>query len=187
MKIRIDMTGLRYGRLVGICFSHRNRSGHAQWLFACDCGKEVTADGSSVRGGSTASCGCLHRELSAARLVIHGRRAAKRNDPTYRAWQTMNDACGNPGSPRFRKFGALGICVHSAWREDFTAFVADMGERPAATMLDRHDRSADFRPGNCLWVAVRSRSERAKEARSAEQRASAHRAAAAASPAYAVA
>ena len=73
--------------------------------------------------------------------VMHGRPAAERHDPIYRAWQTMNDACGNPGSPLFRKFGALGICAHSAWREDFTAFVANMGEQPAATMLDRHYRS----------------------------------------------
>lgn len=157
------MTGLRYGRLVGIGFSHRDRSGHAHWLFLCDCGGEVVSGGSSVRAGNALSCGCLHREISAARLTTHGRRAAKRYDPTYRAWQAMNDACANPASPRYDRIGALGIGVAEAWRESFAAFLEDMGERPENTVLDRNATDTDFGSGNCRWAPVRSRSRRARE------------------------
>ena len=161
-KIRIDMTGLRYGRLVGIEFSHRQGS-HAHWLFACDCGETTIADGTAVRAGKTASCGCLHREICAARLLKHGWRARKRHDPTYRAWQEINTLCSNRSSPRFRDFGARGIKVCPAWASDFEKFVQDMGERPAGTIIARIDAGQDFTPANCRWSTVRSRSLRAIE------------------------
>jgi len=156
------MTGLRFGRLVGIDFSHRSGS-HAHWLFLCDCGAETTADGTAVRAGKTQSCGCLHREICAARLLKHGRRAKKRHDPTYRAWQEINTLCANPDSPRYRDFGARGVRVCADWVADFEAFLADMGERPVGRMLSRIECSKNFEPGNCRWVAVRTRSHRAIE------------------------
>jgi hypothetical protein len=161
-KLRIDMTGLRCGRLVGIEFSHRAGS-HAHWRFLCDCGNETTVDGTAVRAGKTASCGCLHREICAARLTTHGRRAKKRHDPTYRAWQEIHTFCTNPESPRYRDFGARGIRVCPAWRADFETFLADLGERPADHILVRIDPHQDFRPGNCRWAPLRSRSRRALE------------------------
>ena len=164
-KIRIDMTGLRYGRLVGIAFSHA-QDGHAHWLFACDCGVEAVIKGTSVRLGRTASCGCLHSEISAERLTTHGRRAARRHDPTYRAWQEINSSCTDANAPRFRVHGAKGIAVCPRWRTDFTAFLADMGERPAGTKLDRIDPAADFGPGNCRWSELVRRARRATEGRS---------------------
>ena len=159
-KMRIDMTGLRYGRLVGIDFSHR-RGSHAHWRFICDCGNETTVDGTAVRAGKTASCGRLHREICAARLTKHGRRAKKRHDATYRAWQEISTFCSNPESPRYRDFGARGVRVCPTWNADFETFLADMGERPIGRMLVRIDPHKDFEPGNCRWALVRTRSRRA--------------------------
>lgn len=147
-KVRIDMTGQRFGRLVGIGFDHRTSCGHAHWLFRCDCGKEFVAAGGNVRSGRTASCGCLHREICAARLTRHGHRTARRHEPTYRAWQAMRQL-----------HGAGELCP--SWREDFAAFLADMGERPAATRLVRHDPNVCFRIGNCAWALVDDRAARA--------------------------
>lgn len=161
-KIRIDMRGLRFGRLVGLDFVH-SAHGHAYWRFACDCGAETVADGTPVRAGRTQSCGCLHREICAARLLKHGRRARRRHDPTYRAWQAINTVCTNPDSPRYRDFGARGIAVCPEWAGNFEAFLTDMGERPADRILARIDTDADFGPDNCRWVAVRTRSLRARE------------------------
>jgi len=142
------MTGLRYGRLTGVEYSHTQCS-HAYWLFACNCGNKVIVNGAAVRAGKTESCGCLHREMSAERLTVHGRRAGKRHDATYRAWQEINN------------YGALGIAVCPAWRTDFEAFLADMGERPARTKLSRIDIDGDFTPDNCRWTLLASRSDRA--------------------------
>ncbi len=149
MKVRIDMYGLRYGRLVGIAFAHRSANGHAHWLFQCDCGRQIVAAGGNVRSGSTSSCGCLHRELSAARLTEHGYRAAKHHGPTYRAWQKMRYEAGAE------------ICARWA---DFGAFVADLGERPDHTRLGRRDVSKPFSSANCWWEPLESRNIRAKRA-----------------------
>lgn len=150
-KLRIDMTGQRHGRLVALRFAHRDRSGHAHWLFRCDCGREVVAHGGNVRQGNSSSCGCLHREISAARLTSHGHRVGRRHDATYRAWQRMNDSCANPASPGWARCGARGIGAAARWRGDYPAFLADMGERPAGTVLARIDARRDFMPGNCRW------------------------------------
>lgn len=158
------MVGVRQGRLLGVAFEE-TRGAHAFWRFLCDCGTLTVANGAAVRAGRTVSCGCLHREVSAARLTRHGHRAQKRHGATYRAWQEINTLCANPGAPRFRDFGALGVKVVDAWADDFEAFLADMGERPVGAVLARLDASQDFHAGNCRWEPVRSRAERAKASR----------------------
>lgn len=154
------MTGVRCGRLVGVSFYER-RGTHAHWVFLCDCGATTIAKGSNVRSGQTSSCGCLHREISAARLSKHGHRARKLQDPTYRAWQEINNYCAHPGSPRFKDYGGQGIAVCEAWKHDFEAFLADMGERAPRTKLVRIDPRGDFEPGNCRWGPVPLRDARA--------------------------
>lgn len=144
------MTEMRYGRLVEISFAHKSRSGHAHWLFACDCGNDVVAAGKNVRAGSIASCGCLHREISAARLTEHGHRARERHRATYRAWQHM-------------KVEHNRSAISPLWCEDYARFLADMGERPLNTRLTRMDALAPFGPGNCRWSCVASRSGRAAQ------------------------
>ena len=160
-KERIDMTGVRFERLVGIAFSHKDRHGHCHWVFACDCGKELVAHGGNVRSGSTTSCGCRHSEISAARLRAHGARAGKRHGPTYRAWQAMKGSCSNPSMTGYSRCGGRGIRVDDRWSRDFSAFLADMGERPKGTELRRIDARHNFSPENCRWEAVPSRAERA--------------------------
>lgn len=155
------MAGVRFGRLTGVEYSHTVR-GHAHWLFLCDCGERTTANGAAVRAGRTSSCGCMHREICAARLMVHGRRAAKNHDATYRAWQEINTYCYNPCSPRFGEFGARGVGVDQSWRDDFRTFLATMGERPAGTKLVRIDQRGHFAPDNCRWGRVSSRSVRAR-------------------------
>ncbi|WP_426264876.1 hypothetical protein [Sphingomonas sp. PWP1-2] len=165
-KVRIDMAGLRYARLLGVDFSHTDRHGHCHWLFACDCGTMIVAHGGNVRAGSTTSCGCRHREISAARLRTHGERADKRHAPTYRAWQAMKSLCDNPKVSGYPQCGGRGIAVAARWRDDFPAFLADMGERPLGMTLRRDDAQRDFGPNACHWAVVPTRAERAARSRS---------------------
>ncbi|MGI3899149.1 MAG: hypothetical protein ACRYGP_11720 [Janthinobacterium lividum] len=160
-RVLIDMTGVRHGRLVGIALSHRGPCGHAHWHFVCDCGTLVTVDASRVRSGNTTSCGCRHREISAARLTVHGHRAARRHDGTYRAWQAMKDGCNNPASPKFESAGQCGISICPDWLNDYERFLADMGRRPPGTTLERLDADRDYGKANCIWRATDTRATRA--------------------------
>lgn len=58
----VDMTGIRYGRLVAIKEVKERLHGHKQWLCKCDCGKVVLKRGVDVRNGKTVSCGCYQKE-----------------------------------------------------------------------------------------------------------------------------
>lgn len=61
-KIRLDLTGQKFGRLKVIEFFHINRGGKACWLCKCNCGNEKIIQSDSLKRGNTKSCGCLQKE-----------------------------------------------------------------------------------------------------------------------------
>lgn len=58
----IDMTGQRFGRIVVTVRTGSRSDGRAVWGYQCDCGREGSAPGGSIRDGSTRSCGCLRAD-----------------------------------------------------------------------------------------------------------------------------
>lgn len=67
----IDITGQRFGRLVAVSVDHKDCDSLGNtsyyWLCRCDCGNEIVVQGSVLRRGDTASCGCLRADESAKR------------------------------------------------------------------------------------------------------------------------
>lgn len=56
----IDITGQKFGHLTAICFDSVRGRREYFWKCRCDCGKEVHARGTHLRGAKTFSCGCVH-------------------------------------------------------------------------------------------------------------------------------
>jgi hypothetical protein len=56
--------GNRYGRLTVIARAP-NKGTRAYWLCKCDCGVEKVVGGKHLRRGTTTSCGCYRKEVSA--------------------------------------------------------------------------------------------------------------------------
>src|SRR5690606_36633953 len=119
------------------------------WLCLCDCGNEKSVRADSLVSGRILSCGCYHKEAVSQRTRTHG----LSNTLEYHIWENMIQRCTNPNHLAFGYYGGRGITVCDRWRNDFTAFINDMGPRPSnCYSVDRIDVNKGYEPGNCRWA-----------------------------------
>ena len=86
-----------------------------------------------------------------ATSLTHGHTVGYKATPTYKSWKCLRYRCYGNGivSKRYRD---LGISVCERWRNSFPNFLADMGERPPGTTIDRINNYGNYELGNCRWA-----------------------------------
>lgn len=143
---RMVLAGERFGRLT---VTRDRVSSEPRIACRCDCGTEVNPQLQNLASGRTTSCGCTRRGEG-----NHRWNGAPKQHPLYDTWRGMKERCFSPANKRYADYGGRGITVCDRWRDDFWAFVADMGERPDGHSLDRIDNDRGYEPGNVRWATA---------------------------------
>lgn len=136
----------RYGTLTVI--GHLLAAGRTMHQVRCDCGVEKLLPKSRV--SQAKSCGCMTKEILRRARTTHG--MAKLQTPTYTTWRSMRLRCALKSRRDYPDYGGRGITVCDRWQE-FENFLADMGEKPSGSQLDRINNNGNYEPRNCRWVS----------------------------------
>lgn len=171
MPNKIDLTGKTFTRLTVIGFDRTEKANNrsfVRWLVRCTCGKEFSLRAGALSSGNTKSCGCLHRERASERIAKRNATHKKTDTPTWRSWSAMFTRCENKNAKTYKDYGARGISVCERWRK-FENFLADMGERPQGTSIDRFPNiDGNYEPGNCRWATITEQNRNKRDTRKIE-------------------
>lgn len=152
--------GTRFGKLVVVREAEK-MYGKTAYLMKCDCGKECVASASHLKNGQRNSCGCYK--------IKH----AYVGTPTYTSWQSMKQRCSNSKNSGYYLYGGRGVTYDPRWN-DFMEFLADMGERPPNTTLDKDIKGGVgcdyYCKENCMWATATQQQSHRRGALTNEQR-----------------
>jgi hypothetical protein len=154
--LKLDLIGQTFNRLTVISEAE-TKNNFSYWNCICECGKETTVLGSSLKNGNTKSCGCLKKET-------HTKHGMHLNE-LYPIWNSMKSRCLNQDAHDYKNYGARGITVCQRWL-DIHNFIEDMGERPSKYhSIDRIDVNGNYEPSNCRWATPKEQSNNTRSNR----------------------
>ena len=150
----VDRTGHRVGMLRvlrrGPGSRRANGGSLVNWWCWCEgCEREVVMKGNSLGKDSTKSCGCHNSRTTALRNAKHGLAVRANRHPLYDTWKEIRARCYRKSKACFPNYGGRGIGMCQRWRDDFSAFAADLVNRPAGMSLDRIDVDGHYSCGKC--------------------------------------
>lgn len=158
-RMFIDLTGRRVGTLTVLSISHQKDDWQHMWNVRCDCGKEFTVIGQTLRDNKIKSCGCLY---------YHG----GSKGPEYKCWAGMKGRCLNPDHNDYARYGGIGVTICDSWANSFSVFLKEIGPRPSRWhSLDRFpDPNGNYEPGNVRWATPKQQARNRRNTKTIEFR-----------------
>lgn len=152
MKIKKDISGQRFGKLIAIEPTKQDKKRNTYWLCKCDCGNRVERKLNDLTHGYTKSCGCLRKE----KPTTHGKSAGGEN---YERWKSIKKRCFNKNDRYYHRYGGRGITICREWADNFSAFdeyVSSLENHgKAGYSIDRIDNNGNYEPGNIRWATAK--------------------------------
>ena len=143
-RLHINMMGMKFGSLTVVSRGPNTPTKEATWLCLCECGKEIFARGSNLRGGHYKSCGCKkYRDRT-----THGMSKTK----LFKVWINMRERCLSPKCPAYKDYGGRGISIGIEFGAfiDFYKWAISSGYKEGLT-IDRKNNDGNYTPDNCRW------------------------------------
>lgn len=144
---KVAPIGKRFGKLT-VCSPSRP-SGTARNASVVDC----RCDCGDVRPYFIGNLPKMKEPMCPECKPAHRPSKGQWRHPLYNIWKGIIQRCENPNHTHYADYGGRGIAICQRWRDDFEAFVADMGERPSpGHTVDRIDGARGYEPGNVRWA-----------------------------------
>lgn len=152
-----NLAGLTIGSWKVVSRAENGTGGRTRWRCLCACGTEKIVPSCHLKSGKSVSCGCVRPSGDKHPAFKHG---GKRDHARmYRTWCNIIQRCENPANPGYADYGGRGIKICARWRNDFVAFMEDMGPRPSpAHTVDRRNNDGNYEPANCRWADRKTQS-----------------------------
>ena len=152
------MIGRQFGRLTVLEDTGKRKRGNIIWTCLCICGNKPDVTGIQLKLGKTKSCGCLRKEMSRKRFLIHSDSGTR----LYKIWIHMKSRCYLKTDPNYKDYGARGIKVCPSWLHSYPPFKAwalRNGYQDNLT-IDKKENDGNYSPKNCQWL---TKSENSKK------------------------
>lgn len=145
-----------------------------RWLCECKCGIVFSASAPQVRKGIIKNC----PKCSRFRKSLNNQ--TQRQHPLYNTWEGIKKRCYYEKHNAYPNYGARGITMCEAWKNDFWAFAKEIPPKPTCSdrsysidpnikiryTLDRIDNNGNYEPGNMRWANPKIQSNNTRTAKS---------------------